>query len=399
MYIGGAVFIAIVLVLVGCGFYFTQVAPFQQKVLRVNDTVIDMDYYLELLGFSLNGVEPAQAPYMAELMLGSIMQDELIIQFAPKVGITVEDSEVSNGLAELNLPNDRVHRDMYKASVLGDKLTSEYIEPEVPKTANQVWVEAMFLPSEDVANEVLSKLNDGESFIKLAKEFSVEETTKEKSGELGWLLEGLVGPTGAKFSGSLLGDIAFSTAPGMLSKPTYDSSITKNGGYWLFEVIERNEDQSSHIRGILLGTEKDAMEVRTKLQDGADFAEVAKELSLHSETKDFGGDLGWVQQGQDYGDAVVIKAALDMPVGVISEPIYDETFETNGGYWLVKVLDKSNDKEIDEATREELIKKAFQDWLDEQRNKSTIELYLDDEQRVWAVDYVLKKQGAKQSGS
>ncbi len=395
IYIGGAIFVAIVLALVGCGYYFSQVEPFQQKVLRVNDTVIDMNYYLELLGNYLQGVDSAQAPYTAEMVLGSIMQNELVIQRAPKLGITVEESEVDSELAKLNLPNDRVHRDAYKANLLSNRLISEYIEPKVPTTAKQVWVQAMFVESEDVANEVIGRLNNGESFIKLAKEYSIEQSTKEKSGELGWLLEGLIGPTGEKFSNSLLGDIAFNTTPGTVSKPTYDSSVLKNGGYWLLEVTERDESQSSHIRGVLLGTEKEAMDVRTKLQGGADFAELAKEISQHADSKDFGGDLGWIQKGQEYGDAVVIKAAFDLPVGVLSDPIHDETVSTKGGYWLVKVLEKDDNREVDKVTRDELTKKAFQDWMEEQSNTSTIERYLDEKQREWAIAYVLKKQGAQ----
>jgi len=395
IYIGGAVFVVIVLALVGSGYYFTQVAPFQQKVLKVNDTVIDMNYYLEFLGNSLQGMDTVQAPYAAEMVLGSIMQNELLIQRVPNMGITIEESEIDSELAKLNLPNDRVRRDTYKASLLGNRLLSEYIEPKVPTTAKQVWVQAMFVEFEDVANEVLGRLNNGESFIKLAKEYSVEESTKEKSGELGWLLEGLIGPTGQKFSNSLLGDIAFNTAPGTVSKPIYDSSVLKTGGYWLLEVTERDESQSSHIRGILLGTEKEAMDVRTKLQGGADFAEVAKEVSQNADSKDFGGDLGWMQKVQEFGDVVVIKAAFELPIGGLSDPIHDETVSTKGGYWLVKVLERNDNREVDKVTRDELLKKAFQDWLEEQRNTSAIELYLDEEQRTWAIDYVLARQGAK----
>ncbi len=142
------------------------------------------------------------------------------------------------------------------------------------------------------ANKVLEKLTAGESFIKLAKEFSTESFTKEKSGELGWLLEGLSNLENGKFSNSKLNDLVFTTAPGTVSKPTLDPSVSRNGGYWLFEVVERDNEKGSHIRGILLGSEEEANEVKAKLKSGSDFAELAKEKSQHLESKGSGGRSG-----------------------------------------------------------------------------------------------------------
>jgi parvulin-like peptidyl-prolyl isomerase len=396
IYIAGAIFFVLILAFVGYGYYDVKVKPFHEKVLRVNDTVIDMNYYLEWFAISLRQVGTDKASTMAdtvaEMTLGNIMQNELMIQRAPKLGISVKDSDVDNELAKLNLPKDSVRRDAYKAQLLGDKLMSEYLEPKVPNSAKQVNVQAMFLETESSADEVANRVNNGESFGKLAKEFSVEEFTKEKSGELGWLLEGLAGLADGRFSDSLLDDIAFSTAPGMMSKPTYDSSVEKNGGCWLLEVTERDADQSSHVRGILLGSEKEAIEVSKRLKGGADFATVAKEMSQHLESKDFGGDLGWVQKG--YGDEVVVKVAFELPIGTVSDPVRDETAKTKGGYWLIKVLEKDDNRQVDKETRDQLKAKAFQDWMEEQRKTSEIELYLVDEQKTWAVDYTLKKLGA-----
>jgi len=265
-----------------------------------------------------------------------------------------------------------------------------YFEQKVPTTAKQVNTQAMFVDSEQTANKVLERLGAGESFIKLAKEFSVEDLTKEKSGELGWLMEGLVNLADGKYSKSKLNDLVFATTPGTVSKATSDLSITKSGGYWLFEVTERDVEKGSHIRGILTGSEAEANNAKAKIKAGTDFAEVAKEIS-QNDKKNSGGDLGWKQKQQ--ATDVIGKAAIDLPLNTLSDPIFDSTAKTIGGYWLVKTLEKNDNKEIEKSARDKLKTAAFDEWVQEVRKTSTIQQYLDDSQKAWAVDYTLKKIG------
>lgn len=392
IFIVGAIFFVLILAFIGYGYYDAQVKPFHEKVMRINDTVIDMSYYLEWLGIFLPGAQPGQAPMMAEMVLSTITQSQLLLQRAPQLGVTVTDSEVESELAKLKLPLDTVRKDTYRAQLFHDRLMSSYFDSKVPIVAKQVKAQAMFLETEQAVGEVINTLNKGEDFSNLAKEFSIEDFTKEKSGDIGWLLEGQPGLVGGgRFSDSLLNNIAFSTASGMLSKPTYDSSVLKKGGYWVLEVTERDKERSNHVRGILMGSEKEAMEVKKRLSSGEAFATVAKEISQHLESKDFGGDLGWVQKG--YGNEAVVKVAFDLSIGVLSEPIRDEAAKTGGGYWLVKVLEKDDTRQVDKDTRDQLKGKAFQDWMEEQIKTSTIEQYLDEKQKAWAVDYILKKLG------
>ena len=389
--IGGCVFLFIVVAFVGYGYYDSQIKPFSQKVLRVNDAVIDMNYYLEWLSVSLKGVDTKQALTMAEIVLGNIARNQLVLQRAPMLGVTVKDGEVESGLADQQLPNTKVYRESYAAKLLNDRLLEVYFDPKVPSTARQANVQAMVLESEDVAVDVLGKVNNNESFLQLAKRLSVEAFTKEKSGELGWIIDGLANVAGGKLSNSLLDDVAFNIAPGTMSKPTYDPSVVKTGGYWLFEVTERDKDKGNHMKGILLSSESEAFGLQTKLKGGADFAALAKEKSQHLESKDFGGDLGWVQKGS--ASDIIVKAALELPLGTLSDPVFDKTVQTKGGYWLVKVLERNDSRQIDKDAREQLKSKAFQDWLEEQMKSSTIERYLDEGQMTWAVDYTLKKLG------
>ena len=389
--IAGIVFFVIVVAFVGYGYYDAQVKPLHQKVLKVNDTVIDMDYYIKWLAVSLPGVQDYQRSSMADIVLSYIMRNELIIQRASNLGVTVSDSEIDAGLAEQDMPSNEIVRDEYKARLLSDRLISTYFDPKVPTTAQQVKVDAMFLGSKAVAGDIAEKLSDGESFSELAKEFSLDGYTKEQSGELGWILEGAPYVASGKFSDSMLGKIAFSTAAGTVSAPEYDANVEKTGGYWLLKVTEIDAEQGRDVSGILLGTEEEAAEVKTELDGGADFATLAKEKSLHSGSKELGGDLGWMQQG--YGDEVIVTTAFALPEGVVSEPTYDASVTTKGGYWLIEVLEREEDREIETETRQQMIAKLFADWLEEQRQTSVIEQYLTEDQKAWAVDYTLKKLG------
>lgn len=87
---------------------------------------------------------------------------------------------------------------------------------------------------------------------------------------------------------------------------------------------------ASHI---LVSDEKTAEEVEQKLKNGADFAQLAKEYSIDTATKDSGGDLGTFTHGQM--DPDFEKAAFALKPGEISKPV-----KTKYGYHIIKVTDK-----------------------------------------------------------
>ena len=164
------------------------------------------------------------------------------------------------------------------------------------------------------------------------------------------------------------------------------------------EVIEKNDAQGVHAKGILLGSRQEAGEIRTKLQAGENFTDLAQKYSLHQASKDKGGDLDWLrwfERGKGLGKDALIELAYRLEPGVLSEPYLDTSVQTQGGYWLVKVLDKDANRKIDDDVRTQMKAKAFQDWLDEQKKNSQIEKYLTDEQKNWAVARVIKLQNAK----
>ena len=386
----GGLFFALIVGYIGYGYYNDQVKPLNQPVVKVNDTVFDMGYYTEVLDLYSQGQEPTTVSAVAYMVVEAIENNELVRQGTTDLGIGVSTAEIDSRLQDLNLPDDEVNRNIIAAGLLRDKLLKDYFDPEVPTACEQAQIQAMFLESQEIAEEVIDGLGASDNFTSLAKEFSTEVLTKERSGDLGWLPKDSWDILLGGLEDSLLKDIAFNLEPGMPSEPTYDESVTKEIGYWLIEVIERDENKGSHIRGILLGSQQEAKEVRAKLEAGADFTALVQEYSHHSYSKELEGDLGWVQKGA--GNEAIIKVAFELEPGVLSEPVPDESMQTRGGYWLVKVVAREANRRLEDETREMLKTKAFEDWLTEQRERSSIERYLDEEQKAWAVDRVLRNR-------
>ena len=68
--ISGSVFFAVILAIVGYGYYQEQVKPYRQTVLKVNDTTFNMKYYLKIVELYTKDLTKEQGMAMAEIALG-----------------------------------------------------------------------------------------------------------------------------------------------------------------------------------------------------------------------------------------------------------------------------------------------------------------------------------------
>jgi foldase protein PrsA len=151
------------------------------------------------------------------------------------------------------------------------------------------------------------------------------------------------------------------------------------------EYFEANKDtfaqqeqvEASHI---LVEDEKTAEEVKAKLDDGGDFAELAKEYSTDTSNAESGGELGYFGKGEmvtEFDDQ-----AFAMKKGEISDPV-----KTEFGYHIIKVTDKKEAKEAVLADHKDEIKDILFDqalqteygtWLEEKKEDYKIENVLKD---------------------
>ncbi len=78
------------------------------------------------------------------------------------------------------------YRDMVQRDLLRSKMW-EAIGRDVPTSEEQVRVRRIVLETEEEAEAVRERLEEGEDFATLAQELSIDEATKENGGDVGWM--------------------------------------------------------------------------------------------------------------------------------------------------------------------------------------------------------------------
>ncbi len=106
------------------------------------------------------------------------------------------------------------------------------------------------------------------------------------------------------------------------------------------------------VLAMLLESESAAQAARARVQAGELFDQVAGEVTKTEVTSLADGDLGWVTAREadltvgstSFGD---ILAGLD--TGVLSDPVYDDSVTKQYGYWVVRVVEKTEATDTAEA--------------------------------------------------
>jgi peptidyl-prolyl cis-trans isomerase C len=124
-----------------------------------------------------------------------------------------------------------------------------------------------------------------------------------------------------------------------------------------------------HARHILVETEAQAKDVVAKLKGGADFAQLAKEVSKDPGSD--GGDLGFITKDQvvaEFGEA-----AFKLDKGKMSDPV-----KSQFGWHIIKVEDKRERKPppfdaVKDRIKTVLMQKANEDLVTKARQSAKIE--------------------------
>jgi len=84
-------------------------------------------------------------------------------------------------------------RDIIKISIIRDEII-EIVSADVADEAEHVWIRHILVADEDTANEVIEKLADGQDFVDLAAEYSLDTSNKDTGGDLDWFSRGAMVP-------------------------------------------------------------------------------------------------------------------------------------------------------------------------------------------------------------
>lgn len=124
--------------------------------------------------------------------------------------------------------------------------------------------------------------------------------------------------------------------------------------------------------------QRTAQELKKRLDQGEDFAKVAREESEDPESASRGGDIGYVLRG--VAPPELEKAAFSLPVGQVGEPILSES-----GYSVIKVVERRAAESPDfERFKEDLagflgnvaFRKRLEEYVKGLRDKAVIERQL-----------------------
>ena len=178
--------------------------------------------------------------------------------------------------------------------------------------------------------KIKGRVEGGEDFEKLAKEFSMDPGSKNKGGRLGWVKRG-----------SLLKNFEETTFT--IKTNTISNPIETEVGYHILEVFERKGNRAL-VRHILImpkitkEDEKRAFSLATTLKDSCLslelFKKYTKKYSEDIQTSELGGDLGWITPN-NYPIKEIGQAINLINIGECSLPI-----NTSFGFhllWLEKI--------------------------------------------------------------
>jgi parvulin-like peptidyl-prolyl isomerase len=386
IFIGGIAVIAVVVLLILGGWLAGEYIPRHATVIKVGDYEYNTQYYIDAVKYYVN-LTGSDAMTISSSAITQIENNTLVMIDAAEKGISVEDEEARELLDAYEIEVNKASIDIIKAQLLSQKVREEYFTEQVPVSDNQVNIRVMLLENERQAAEIRGRLQGSENFTSLAEEFSLHASTNATGGEVGWhpkeIIEEALGT-------SVPGDFAFSAETGALSEPLYDENISKKTGYWLINVQEKTEE-GAKLKVILLGSEEEAEDVRAQIDTSENVTALIEEYSQHATSRTKGGEMGPVTEGamSEGFDAYVFDENVE--TGVWSQPIRDNTVSTTGGYWLVEVIDKDDDREISEEDRETLADNAYYDWANNlmTRYEGSIDITnLTLERIQWAIEKV-----------
>lgn len=402
----GIVVIVSILAIMGYGYYDSEVLPareeqekLDQVALKVNDKVISIGYLLKLLIAYGQGTQTSLSISFLDSLVEATQDREIIIQEAPKLNIAVTNEDVDRDIRtnmgfvegdkktteedfqkayeiflEYSGLTDEENRYLVRGSLLQAKVKEEYIAPGVPTEEMQVQVARILLRTEEEANQVIQKLRSGTPFASLVKDLSQDTTSKDKDGNTGWITK--------KEMSEVWDDVAFKLKKDEISQPFFDKDSEIRGGYWLVRVTEKLEDKVK-AQGILLRTEKEALQVKARLEQGEDFSTLAEELSEDIFTKGQGGELGEIVKGTFSPEFEQVVFALEP--GQLGGPVFDSKRYVQGGYWVLQALEEPQMRSLDKDRLDQRKNVAYLKWIDSKRQEYRLENNLVEETKNWLL--------------
>ena len=350
---------------------------------------------------------------LEEQVLDRLIIEEIQLQLADRAGIKISDSELNQTLSRVSSQNNlsleefrlkleaegtsyKSFRDTIKKELIiqrvqrgkvGTKIDiseqelENFINSEEGRTqlAEQYNVQHILLSVksglseieiEAIENEAVSlleRLENGESFEKLAASYSAGQKALE-GGFLGWR-------TSAELP-SLFAEVVSGLTVGEVAQP-----VRSGAGFHILKLTEKRGNTVKFLdqtlaRHILvqpseIRTENQAEilinDIFKRLKEGEDFKQLARQFSEDPGSKMDGGELGWSNPG-DYDPAFEMTLNAT-EIGQLSEPI-----KSSFGWHIIEVMDRRNEDVSQEEQKNRAYQIIFKRKFDQELQSTLIEL-------------------------
>jgi len=370
-------------------------------------------------------VTPPAPDVLEKQLLDRLITERVLMQYAKESGIRVDDTQVERTIARIAQDNKLTpeefrkaveregvsfpkYRDDIRNEMILQRLREREVEGRVSVSDAEV---ELFLATQDAQSggdveyklahilvlvpeqatpeqievrvrkveEAMRQLRSGGDFAQVAASFS-DAPDALKGGDLGWRPPARL-PT-------IFTDPVRSLKPGQ-----YSGVLRSAAGFHIVKLIDTRSRkdptvvEQTRVRHILVKVNEITSEsdgkakierIKERLDLGAKFDEQAK-LNSEDGSAAKGGELGWISPGDTVPD---FEAALGrLKVGELSGPV-----RTNFGWHLIQVEERrtqdiTTERQRDQARlalRQRKSDEMFQDWVRQQRDRTYVEIKLED---------------------
>ncbi len=199
----------------------------------------------------------------SSIVLDALIEQVLIRQAAAAQGISVTDEMIDQEMADLQavaggadnfaawLEANRYSEEEFRTAV-ADGLIQEQmvaaVTANVPHAVEQVRARYIQVDDADLANTLLTQIQNGDDFATLAQIHSLDRITGENGGDLGFFAAGTLLVPEVDAAGFAL------TEPGQVSEVVTAVNREGNPVYYIVQLVERDPERplDDGVRSILL---------------------------------------------------------------------------------------------------------------------------------------------------
>jgi parvulin-like peptidyl-prolyl isomerase len=196
-------------------------ADYEREVNRAGDAATSsevLDAMIEMV--LLEQAAAASGVTVTEEQLDAVIQADID---------TVGGREVFEARLASNNMTEEEYREQVRANLLAQQVQME-LPAEIPATLEHVHARHILVASQEEAEAILAQLHEGADFATLAQTYSLDVSTRDRGGDLGFFPPGLL-------LAPELEEAAFALAPGQISDVVHSQLL----GYHIVQVLEREE--------------------------------------------------------------------------------------------------------------------------------------------------------------